>query len=349
MGAHALAHVVSAARRAKLGGMNGFRPSAANCASLVFALSVLSLSPRASAYCRTITLSIPASVDQTTTCYDPPGAIPLWWSGQCVGFSVQQNASTQISLGDAESHALAAFERWMNASCPSGGSPSIIVSDEGPVACDEVGYSEVGPNQHVIIFRDTSWPYSDRYNTLALTTVTFDTDTGEIYDADMEINTSKTTITVNEPAGAGEYDFDSIITHEAGHFLGMAHSPLDTAVMFAHYKAGSTALTSDDVAGICTIYEPGGARATEQDAGTAIVPVSVQEETPCDPTPRHGFGSQCGPRPDAGDDDVVELRDFGGAGSAGARRLGWPMVALLGGGARRSGSRDGGELLGFRA
>ena len=41
-------------------------------------------------------------------------------------------------------------------------------------------------NQHAIIFRDSGWPYpNDLNNTLGLTTaITFDPDTGEIYDAD---------------------------------------------------------------------------------------------------------------------------------------------------------------------
>jgi hypothetical protein len=264
-------------------------------AALAVGTALLASASGASAYCRTITAPLPADFDQTSGCYSPTGAIPLWWSNACVGFSVQQDASKQIDLADARTHSLAGFQRWMDATCPDAGAPSISVSDEGPVACSTVGYSETGPNQHVIIFRDSSWPHDDVYNTLALTTVTFNTDTGEIYDADVEVNTFQTQITVSATPAAGQYDYDSIITHEAGHFLGLAHSPAETAVMFAHYKPGSYTLTSDDVSGICSIYSPSGTRATEQDSGTAIVPVTVPEGTPCDPTPRHGFGSQCGP------------------------------------------------------
>jgi hypothetical protein len=295
-------------------------------AALAFGIALLASSTRAWAYCRTITAPIPADVDQTTTCYSPPGAIPLWWSNACVGFSVQQNASTQIDLADAESHSLAAFQRWMNASCSGGGSPSIAVSDEGPVSCDLVGYSATGPNQHTIIFRDTSWPHDDPFNTLALTTVTFNTDTGEIYDADIEVNTAQTQITVNTTPGPNQFDYDSIITHEAGHFLGLAHTPDETAVMYAHYKPGSYSLTSDDIAGICAIYAPSGTRATEQDSGTAIVPITVTETTPCDPTPRHGFGSQCGPMGGAEPGSSPSCTIAAVTGKS--PHLSWPMVAL---------------------
>jgi Matrixin len=298
--------------------------------ALALATALVSFSPRAFGFCRTVTAPIPADFNQTAGCYSPPGAIPLWWSNECVGFSVQENASKYISLADAEAHSLAAFQRWMGAACPGGGHPSVSVSDEGPVACDQVGYSQIGPNQHVIIFRDTSWPYlNDVYNALALTTVTFDTDTGEIYDADIEVNTFQTPITVSSTPEPGQYDFDSIITHEAGHFLGLAHTPVDTAVMYAFYKPGSDDLTSDDVGGICAIYSPSGTRATEFDAGTAIVPVTVQEGTPCDPTPRHGFGSQCG-APGSPPPTTTSSGCTISTGPGSTRDGGWPMVALLG-------------------
>jgi hypothetical protein len=211
-----------------------------------------------------------------------------------VGFSVQQDASKQITLADAQTHAKAAFDRWSSATCASGGHPTIGATLEDPVACDQVEYSEAGPNQHAIIFRDTKWPYSDRFNTLALTTVTFDTDTGELFDADMEVNTAGNTIVLESPAPANAYDFDSIVTHEAGHFLGLAHSPLTSAVMYAFYKPGVTSLTSDDVDGICAVYAPDGARAGDIDAGTSVQPVTNQTSG-CNDTPRHGFGPQCGP------------------------------------------------------
>ena len=51
------------------------------------------------------------------------------------------------------------------------------------------------------------------------------------------------------PAPPSAYDFQTIMTHEAGHFLGLAHTGDATAVMYAKYHAG-TALQPDDVAAI---------------------------------------------------------------------------------------------------
>src|SRR5262249_51371510 len=139
---------------------------------------------------------------------------------------------------------------------------SIDVRDLGPVSCDQVQYNPDQGNQHVIVFRDDVWPHNDASNTLGLTTVTYDPDSGEIYDADMEINAT-VPLSTTDPVPAGGYDFESIITHEAGHFLGMAHSGDDRATMFAHYTPGSSTLrvlAADDVAGICSVYRPGGDR-----------------------------------------------------------------------------------------
>jgi hypothetical protein len=201
---------------------------------------------------------------------------------------------------------------------------SIDVRDLGPVDCDLVQYNSDQPNQHVILFHDDVWPHNDANNTLGLTTVTYDPDTGEIYDADMEINAT-VPLSVGDPVAAGGYDLDSIITHECGHFLGMAHSGDDRATMYASYTPGSTykrILTADDVAGLCSIYLPDGERVVDPSAtpdGSGQVP-----EDTCDPTPRHGFSTQCASPPSKSC----------AVSSAGAGDVAWPWAwAGLGAGA----------------
>jgi hypothetical protein len=148
-----------------------------------------------------------------------------------------------------------------------------------------VDCSTVPSQQHnnPIIFRDGTWPYHDSVNALGLTMLTIDTDTGEIYGADIEIN-STMILVAQPPAPVGAYDLASILTHEAGHFLGLAHSADTTAVMYAFYHPGSTTLALDDIAGICSIYPPDGTRTT------AAGPIAA---TTCDDTPRKGFSTSC--------------------------------------------------------
>jgi MYXO-CTERM domain-containing protein len=124
--------------------------------------------------------------------------------------------------------------------------------DCGLVQCDPTVHDSL----HVIVFDDAAWPHNDPNNTLALTTVTYGVDSGQIYDADMEINTAEHSITATEPPPAGSYDLQAILTHEAGHFFGLAHATSATPIMYARYQPGAVTLTSDDVDGICSMYPP---------------------------------------------------------------------------------------------
>lgn len=276
----------------------GSKPTARALAALAGASTLLAsllTAPAASAFCRTTTVGVPADFNpRAGQCWDQ--GIPLWWKNACVGYSLQKDGSRQVSFDDASNNITRAFTKWTGTSCPTEGDTtsrvSIDVRDLGPVNCGNVQYNSSGGNQHVIVFRDTNWPHNDSSNTLALTTVTFNPDTGEIYDADMEINTAQQRVTAEETVPADGYDFLSIITHEAGHFLGLAHSGDQRATMFAHYSPGSTVmrnLAADDVSGVCTVYRPDGSRAVD----TSVSGTGAVEGGSCDPTPRKGFSTEC--------------------------------------------------------
>ncbi len=265
----------------------------------------LSVSRDARAWCRTTTaLGFVPTAEKPC---DDAGR-PLFWSTRCVGFSVQRDASRWISLTTTRAVAQKAFDAWKDASCPADpvactgpfdrGRPSIEVQDVGPVSCDCVEYNGKVGNANVITFRDAAWvecdgsPKPNADTTLALTTVTFNTETGEIYDADMEVNTANNPITTEDPPSLVLYDFQSILTHEAGHFLGLAHTnlpqPADktaTPTMYARYEKREVYmrdLSTDDVCAICAAYPPG-------------------RSAPCDTTPRRGLSLECG----GGDPETV--------------------------------------------
>lgn len=257
------------------------------------AAAVALLAPTsAHAFCRTTTVAVAADFQPgPTRCWDQ--GKPLYWESACVGFDIQRNASRQFSYEQASKGIADAFGRWSSASCatPNGGSSraSIDFRDLGPVDCAEATYNLSGPNQNVIVFRDDAWPFRGAGNALGITTVSYDPDTGKLYDADMEINTYNVTLSMETPTPSGTYDFASVLTHEAGHFLGLQHSGDQHATMFASYAPTMRNLAQDDVLGICSIYLPDGHRSG--------IDGQVVASTACDPTPRRGLTNACEEKP----------------------------------------------------
>lgn len=192
-------------------------------------------------------------------CYDI--GIPLQWRASRAPYGVSAAASKQVSLADATRIADLAFQAWNAVSCP--GAPAMQAYDDGPISflpdggADCASSTQCSPQAHdVIVFDDDAWPHQDPASVLALTTVTYGVDDGVIFEAYTEVNTSPgMTITTQEPPppGAG-HDLQSILTHEAGHFLGLAHATETSSVMYAYYAPGRVELTADDTGGLCTIY-----------------------------------------------------------------------------------------------
>jgi Matrixin len=315
-------------------------------AALVALIACAASTRPAAAFCRTTSCPFPAGFipsdgqcvppdfDARCASMDPPMTnVPVFWSNACVSYDIQQKASKQVPYDKAVVLFAAAFAKWTSTTCASagGGRVSINVTNLGPVECDKVQYNSDQGNQHVIIFYDDdTWPYDDSANTLGLTTITFDPDTGEIYDADMEIN-STVPLTVGDPVPQGGYDFESIITHESGHFLGMAHSGDARATMYAHYAIGTTTmreLTADDFGGMCSIYLPDGDRVVDPSVtpdGSGKMP-----EATCDPTPRHGFSTQCAQPQSKGCN--VSGSGSGSSGGGGSLAVGAALALAAGAG-----------------
>ena len=314
----------------------------------VAALAGIAAPRTAAAFCRTTTCQLPPSFSPSPGTCEPPDyasycaslnppqkVLPIFWSNACVSYDIQKNASDQVPLATATTLFAKAFGQWTSTSCGSAGTVSISTTNLGPVDCDLVQYSSDQGNQHVIIFHDDVWPHIDTsvdmVNTLALTTITFNPDTGEIYDADMEINSTKAfPLSLADPVPPDGYDFQSIIQHETGHFLGLAHSGDVNATMFAHYEEGSTSmriLSPDDKSAICSVYLPGGERAVDP----SVAPSGAIVEATCDPTPRHGFQSSCA-QPLKPKCSLASAPTGGGPAGAGMVAVGLAVAAF----ARRS-------------
>lgn len=273
--------------------------------SVALGLAVFWSAASAAAFCQTRGCN-----DDKQDCeYDENGCLLsghlLHWGSSCISFDVQRDGSALrgISYDAAHEAIRAGFAEWLNADCGGDAHPSVKISDFGPVECRTAEYNQDAPNANIFMFRDDGWPYENAIDTLALTTLIFNADTGEIYDADVEVNTFESSMTIDDTTH-GDIDFPSVITHEIGHFLGLSHSNSPGSTMRPSYAPGNTAMASieqDDVDGICTALAPN--RETNGDS--------------CEP--RHGFSSECAV-PDTG--CQLSPASPGGLGSA--------AVALLG-------------------
>jgi hypothetical protein len=252
---------------------------------LGFGLGVLSaawlLAPSALAFCRTTTCdpNNPKEHCQLDANMCVTTGKPLGWRSSCVTIGVQQLGSPTngFSYDEVAGVVERAFGTWMQANCGSAG-PSINVEMIGPIECGISEYNSKVGNANVVVFRNP-WPYVGAANAIGLTTTRFDTESGDLWDADIEINGADEALSIGDPI-AGD-DLLSVLTHEAGHFLGLSHSPDQSATMKAVYNprsdgAAFRSLADDDIAGICTIYPPGRKASTSS----------------CEN--RHGFSSQCG-------------------------------------------------------
>jgi MYXO-CTERM domain-containing protein len=281
-------------------------------AALASALGALAFATEASAFCRSTTCRSTATKPCNTDADGcPTDGSKLFWPTSCVSYAMNELGTQDLDPGDTRAIIKKAFQAWSELPCP-GGSASMTFQEREPVSCKVSEYNKDGHNLNVILFQDDDWKYRGIDGTLAKTSVTYNDATGEIYDADIEVNAANNTVTITDDPAKVEYDLQAILTHEVGHFIGIAHAPDFSAVMFASYSPGSVSqrtLTPDDVDAVCAIYPP--------KSGAA-----------CNPEPRGGFSATCGAAASSGICAVAAVGQAQG-------RAGQPLAsfALLGLGA----------------
>lgn len=218
-----------------------------------------------------------------------PNSQCLWWPENTqieLRSSVDGNPETPR---DTEFTAIAAaMSTWQTQlqSCSS-----LSLTEGTRTQSRKVGYFDKVPNENVALFRlgrcADKAPASDachgeaddcgnQYDcwqhqeaAIAITTTSYNPDTGRILDSDIEFNTPTFIFsTVDSPAcPSGMYstscvatDIQNTTTHELGHLLGLGHSPSTTSTMAFRANPGELSkriLDADSAQFVCNVYPRG--------------------------------------------------------------------------------------------
>jgi MYXO-CTERM domain-containing protein len=171
-------------------------------------------------------------------------------------YAIQRDGSLRdgISAEQLAPIVAAGFRAWSDASCAQGGTPPLTALSQGPIACDAVEFNceDVAANSNLILFRDDFIDTLNfRYGVLALTTITANLRTGEIFDADIEINSRDEDFSLDRDAADDlTRNLHGVLNHEIGHLLGLSHSLEPGALMLNNYRA-IVYPAADDIAAIC--------------------------------------------------------------------------------------------------
>lgn len=210
--------------------------------------------------------------------------VSIHWDTREIPVAIRSGASTTIPAETYERIVRESFDAWSSFGC------SDVDFDFRPIVADTPAYDDVlgeglrstqksafdakvglDDVSQVVLVHD-NWPHQD--NILALTTMTFGARDGVIRYGVIEINERKAGglegFVFREVTGVESclqegdaYDLGAVLTHEVGHFLGLAHTdvvdsrpgerPTMTAVV-EPCDPDFRSLSTDDVDGLCYVY-----------------------------------------------------------------------------------------------
>ncbi len=184
---------------------------------------------------------------------DKTGAC-LWWKGRTLRFFTNVACSEDVSLRACLEAVEASAVQWNGHACSD-----LTLVSAGTTPRTDVGFDQEhwDDNLNLVVWQEDRWNHDRR--AIALATTTYDTESGRIVDADIELNGVYFSFSTSDTPLV-RTDIQNTLTHELGHLLGLDHSALLDATMYANADEGELEkrdLHPDDIAGLCYIYPIG--------------------------------------------------------------------------------------------
>jgi predicted Zn-dependent protease len=185
--------------------------------------------------------------------------VPVRWFKSPVEVKISTVEPSEVSwemLDDALRKAIATWNAVDGCTLPlivHAGTTEIIVA-EAPEDIDAFTENTVIPIHSPEVWSSKGYSSS----LLAITSLTYDRESGVMVDADIEINDWNHVFSSGLTPIEGANDLENTLTHEFGHFLGMDHSDEPGATMYGQAPAGEEkkrSLEQDDTDGLCDLYQ----------------------------------------------------------------------------------------------
>jgi len=234
---------------------------------LVALAGLLCLTPRALGYKRDEVDGVPGRY--------------LFWGNRTLSYAINRNGCKDVLINEAVKAVQRAFFAWASPNCTD-----LYFLYDGMVDDQKtslsLGQNEAPDHKNLLVWHN-KWPPPDVTDSSvtrempAVTTVVYNTDTGAIVDADIDLNAQDFFWTATDDESKAATDIQNIVTHEVGHLLGLAHSKETEATMYETTHQGELdkrTLHADDELGVCVIYPFG--KTTPKGAGQGSVPQEVQ-------------------------------------------------------------------------
>ncbi len=203
---------------------------------IIIVASALTLAPRAPAY----------ELQQTED------GDRVQWYESCFYYTLHEDGAPELEFEQVREAVRESFDVWEDVGCSY-----FYIEETEPGSCEEVGLNLKKGNSNLLMWRTRSWEVDADHlsSAMALTTVSYNEETGQILDADIEFNAEQFVFGLDGDDRVT--DIRNTATHEIGHMLGLDHTTKREATMNPSAILGETSkrtLAQDDKDGLCSLY-----------------------------------------------------------------------------------------------